>query len=76
MADLKTKKCRCCDGSGKELDNYEVGAAMRKRRLEADKTLDQIAKAMKYTITHIHHLERGIRNWNPELVKRYEKALS
>jgi hypothetical protein len=75
MADLKKRKCHCCDGSGKELDNYEVGAALRKRRLAADKTLAQIARAMSYTITHIHHLERGIRNWTPDLVKRYEKAL-
>jgi hypothetical protein len=75
MADLKTKKCSCCDGSGRELDNYEVGAAMRKRRIAAGKTLKQVGKSMDFTITHVHHLERGIRNWTPELVNRFEKSL-
>lgn len=72
---MKTKACHCCEGSGRELDHKEVGAAMRALRKKKGLTLKQTGRRMspRLHVTYLSDLERGNRNWNLSLVAQYEK---
>lgn len=73
---LKTKSCRCCRGSGKELDQKAVAAEMKKYRMTRVPKPSQatIAKRMGITPAYLCDLEQGYRNWNPSLIQRFKKA--
>lgn len=75
MADLKTKNCHCCDGSGKELDSRAVGAAMKAIRESRGISQTEVARRMKLSKPYICDLERGHRHWRDELIASYNKAL-
>jgi len=38
-------------------------------------TLLEVARHMKFTPAYISDLERGKRNWNEELVRKFKKAV-
>lgn len=71
---LKTKHCRCCGGSGAELDHRAVGAEMVKLRKSKGLTQADVARKMKFTGAYLCDLESGVRNWREELIERYKKA--
>jgi transcriptional regulator with XRE-family HTH domain len=75
MASLKTQKCRCCEGSGKELDHKSIGPMMKQRRLKAGLTQGEVALRMGISGAYVCDLERGTRNWRDELIAKYGKAL-
>lgn len=70
-----TKACRCCDGSGTELDNVAVGAVMQTLRKEAGISLRALGKKMKPPLrsTYLCDLEHGARRWNDKLIAQYRK---
>ena len=74
MAGLKTKSCRCCDGSGKQYDHRSVGREMTAYRKSENVSQVQVAKRMGYTTAFICDLEHGRRNWRTDLIEAYRKA--
>jgi transcriptional regulator with XRE-family HTH domain len=71
----KTKACRCCGGSGTELDNKATGAEMRAMRISKGMSLRQVGAKMKLCAPYICDLEKGHRNWTEPLVAKYRKAV-
>ena len=47
-----------------------IGRAMRKLREDANVSLRELARRAKLSVPYISDLERGRRNWSPELVRR------
>lgn len=72
---MKTKSCRCCQGSGTEFDHISVGAAMAKLRHKSGLSLRELGGAMKPPLgkPYLCDLEHGRRNWNKKLVEQYQK---
>jgi len=75
MSAIKTKPCRCCGGNGRELAHREVGAEMRRRRIQSGKSLIQVSKLMKVSVPYLSDLELGKRNWRRELLDRFALAI-
>lgn len=75
MAELKTVSCHCCEGSGQELDHKAVGEEMRRKREARGFTLTKVAGRLKMSKAYLSDLEWGARNWRPELIQKYLKAL-
>lgn len=75
MIHIHTKSCRCCAGSGRELNNEEVGLAMRHLRESAGIKQKTIAHSMGFTPPYISGLERGNRSWSESLIAAYKRAV-
>lgn len=73
---VNTKACRCCKGSGTELDHVVVGAEMLKLRMSKGLSQATVAKRMRCTGAYVCDLEKGRRNWNEVLIFRFKKACS
>lgn len=73
---MKLRACRCCDGSGNELDDVAVGREMRKLREAAKLSLRRLGDRMRPRLkpTYLSNLETGDRNWNLKLVEQYKKV--
>jgi transcriptional regulator with XRE-family HTH domain len=61
-------KCHCCDGSGKEQDDVEIGSDMRERRLAAGVQLKAVAAGMGISSSMLVFLERGERRWDGQKI--------
>jgi len=70
-----SRPCSKCAGSGNEYDPVAVGKQMAKLRDGANKTQEAVATAMDITPGYISDLERGLRQWNKELIAKYEEAV-
>jgi hypothetical protein len=55
--------------------NVSLGALARLQRQNSKKSLRAVAIVMTISAVHLSDLERGRRNWTPELVTRFEGAL-
>ena len=75
MVSITTKSCRCCAGSGRELDDVETGAALRALREKAGIRQKTIAHSMGFTPPYISGLEKGDRHWSPSLIQAYKRAI-
>ena len=75
MADLKTKNCHCCDGSGRELDSRAVGQQMKALRQSRGISQTEMARRLGFSKPYVCDLERGHRHWRSDLLARYNKAL-
>jgi hypothetical protein len=71
---LKTRPCRCCAGSGNEMDDAAVGDEMRGLRLRSRLSLSKLAKRLALSASYLCELEYGRRRWNQSLLERYRKA--
>lgn len=71
---MRTKNCRRCAGSGKELDNKSVGREMHQLRNSRGLTQTVVAGNMNFSSAYISQLEKGLRDWSHDLVKAYQKA--
>lgn len=58
-----------------EVDHVAFGSKMRTLRSREDLSLRKVARVLGLTISFLSDLERGRRNWRPELAQRYEAAL-
>lgn len=72
----KTKSCRCCHGTGEELNHKAIGAEMRKLRKSRGLIQKWVADKMGLLKSNLCALEKGQRNWNPELIHAYKKAVT
>lgn len=73
---LKTKNCRCCDGTGREIDHGQMGQRMREARMRIPLTLTAVARRMKLSIAYVHDLECGKRYWTNDLLDLYQKSIA
>lgn len=71
---MKTKRCRCCEGTGKELDHKAVGVEMRNLRLSRKLSQAHVARRMGYSPPYVCDLEIGHRNWTEEKIEQYREA--
>jgi transcriptional regulator with XRE-family HTH domain len=58
-----------------EFQHGETGAAARKVRKRKKVALRSMAKKMGISAAYLSDLERGRRNWNVDLVNRFERGL-
>lgn len=72
----KPKSCRRCDGTGIEPDRKSIGTQMKALRKEAKLTLDDVGAKLKLSSAYLCDLENCKRNWTPELIAKYKKALT
>lgn len=70
-----TEACPRCQGSGRVAERRATGAILRRRRQAAGLTLRRVAAAMKLDPSYISDLENGRRDWRPELIERYLRAV-
>lgn len=68
-------KCPKCNGSGTLPDRHTIGCRFRKLRLKKGLTLAQMSKRVKVSEGQLCKLENGQKNWRPEHISAYEKAL-
>ena len=57
------------------IDNKLTGEDARKQREKAGLSLREMAELMSTSSTYVFDLEHGNRNWNEDMIKRYETAL-
>lgn len=72
----KPKSCRRCDGTGIEPERKSVGTQMKALRREAGVKQCDVAKSLRLSSAYICDLENCKRNWTPELIGRYKKAIA
>lgn len=73
---MKTKRCRCCDGTGKQLDQKDVGSKMRRMRFNARISLRSMSRLMGFSASYLSDLELGKRNWTSERMEQYRSVIS
>lgn len=59
-----------------EIDHASTGAKARELRISKKKSLRSVAIKLRFSPAFLSDLERGRRNWNAELLKRYTRALT
>jgi transcriptional regulator with XRE-family HTH domain len=58
-----------------QIDNVATGAMARAKRIKSGKSLRKVATALGFTASFLSDLERGRRNWNADLLSRFERAV-
>ena len=66
--------CKHCAGTGVEPDNAAIGAAMRGIRIASHQTLRNVAATMEISATYLSDLELGRRNWNHDILAKFQRA--
>ena len=74
-APMKLKACPKCNGTGKVLDDAEVGLSMKRKRIKAKVSLRDQADRMGYSAMFVCDLEKGRRKWHKDLMQAYRNAL-
>lgn len=64
-------QCRKCGGTGLQIDAEQL----RFKRLRKGIPLEVVARAMNITSSYLCDLEHERRDWNADLLARFEKAL-
>jgi transcriptional regulator with XRE-family HTH domain len=75
MSATKTKNCRCCDGSGKEIDHKAMGKQLRAEREKLDMSLTYVAGRIGISKAYLHDLESGKRYWTDAKLSSYRAVL-
>ena len=73
---MKTRNCRRCQGSGRELDSVACGAEMLALRQKEGVKQWVLANKMAFSKAYVSDLELGKRNWTPGLITLYKDCLS
>jgi len=58
------------------IDHEETGSRARALRLKKKRSLRWTATKLGFSPAFLSDLERGRRNWNARLLKRFERALA
>lgn len=69
------KTCKHCNGSGQTVDHEQLGAMMRKLRLQSKLSLREVARRLEFSAAYLSDLEQGKRNWSEKKIFDYRKAL-
>lgn len=72
---MKKVKCPKCRGTGLVPNQYALALERRSARMRAHITMTEVAEKMGITCCHLSLLERGKRNWSPEMTMRHEEAI-
>lgn len=75
LGKFKTKNCKHCDGSGREMDHVSFGSFLRSERKKTGRSMTFIAGILNVSKAYLHDLEFGRRRWNEDLIQRYHLAL-
>lgn len=59
----------------KVVDHVATGRALRTMRRKEFLKLHEVASKMGISLMYLSNLERGARNWNEDLITRFEKAI-
>lgn len=59
-----------------QIDHAATGARARAIRLRSGRTLRWTATKLGFSAAFLSDLERGKRNWNAKLLKRFERAIA
>lgn len=59
-----------------QIDHAATGAAARHNRKQKHLSLRTVAGRLNFSPAFLSDLERGRRNWNAELLKRFREALT
>lgn len=70
-----SKNCHCCEGSGKEIDQKQLGLALSGLRLRSGIGLRDMARRVGISHTYLKLLEKGDRVWTSEIRSDYQFAL-
>lgn len=73
---VKTRNCRYCSGTGKEIDSVSVGNEMLALRKAKDVKQCNVAEFMGYSAAYISDLEKGKRGWSDRLIASYKSAIT
>lgn len=73
---MKTEPCKYCDGTGRQIDQKQLGKELRKARESAGMSLRDMATALKLSAPYLSDLERGNRGWSTELIARFKSKLA
>lgn len=57
------------------IDHFATGEQARKLRTKSGKSLRVVACALGFTASYLSELERGRKNWNSDLLRRFERTL-
>lgn len=71
--DMKTRNCACCQGTGKEVDQRELGKEMMNLRNKKGISLRDMGRMVNLSAPYLSDLERGNRNWNTGLIIKYKE---
>lgn len=72
---MKQRPCHCCYGTGRELDPVAIGRERRRLRRRLGLSLRYVAERMGISACYLSHLERGLRNWTPQLMTSFNRSL-
>jgi transcriptional regulator with XRE-family HTH domain len=73
---INTVPCKCCEGSGKQIDHLEVSKILRTKRLSLKMKAADVARSMGISRSHLSQLELGQLHWTPEQLAAYEAAIN
>ena len=75
VAAMKTKPCRYCNGTGKEVDQSALGSELRKKREASGISLRKMADSLGISPPFMSDLELGRRNWSPENIAKFNVVI-
>lgn len=74
LGEPRTRRCRHCAGTGKEVNHSILGKRLKKIRSKSGLSLREIAERLGFSHVYVYELELGRRNWSKNLISDYLKA--
>jgi predicted transcriptional regulator len=75
MLSKMLKPCKTCSGTGKMVDDAQVGTHLRGIRTKAGISLRDMAKRLGCTPPYVSDLENGRRAWNQKRIDEFLQAV-
>jgi transcriptional regulator with XRE-family HTH domain len=72
---IPKRQCVSCAGTGRQIDSVLLGPLMQQLRNKSGMTQAAVAERMGVSVGYVIALESGNRNWNDELIRRFQKAV-
>jgi len=66
------KICAQCGGSGFKIEYLDL----RQRRVQKELSASEVARRMGISVSYYNDLERGRKNWDSELLAKFNQALA
>lgn len=70
---MKLVKCPKCSGTGKIVDQRELGLEMKSLREKSGISLRQLAERLKISAPYLSDMERGNRNFSQDRVEQVKE---
>lgn len=72
---MKMEPCKCCKGTGEQIDQRALGREMKELREAMGLSLRSVATGLGISAPYLSDLELGKRNWNDARIVEYKKAI-